>query len=811
LKRALVVAVLALLVTDVGASGAQERLDFAGVALNVLPPGQAGDLGVGRHSTDQIALYDGLTPLGADVSDADLRRYFKSARFGVAGRAERVQRPRAGVRIVRDRWGVPHVYGRTRADVEFGAGWATAEDRGLLLQLLRNAGRIAALDVPGIDAFSFALSGRGYRPSAQAEEQLAAAAALLRGTRAGRQMLADIRAYVAGINAYHRANLLPIDAWTVNDVAGMAALIGAVFGAGGGDEVRRAMFLDTLQSLGAASARTVYDDLRQRNDPEAPVTVSRSYVWEPERANAAGSTVVDAGSFTPVSYGVATARQQRLLSNALLVGRSRSATGHPLFVAGPQTGHFYPQILMELDLHGGGIDARGAAFPGLSFYVLLGRGKDFAWSLTSSTSDLIDDYVEELCGDDTHYRFNGECREMGTFDAGVLEGASDEPDRRLVFRTTVHGPVVGYATVDGRRVAISRKRATRGREILSGLAWQDLNTNVPRNARQFLRSAAKLEMSFNWYYADDRDIATYSTGRLPIRAPTVEPGLPTWGTGEHEWRGFLPFARHPQAVNPSSGVIVNWNNKPAPGFGAADDNWSYGSVQRVELLQRGLDARRRHTLASVVGVMNRAATQDLRTLEVWPVISAVLQTAPAPSSRAAAAARVLDDWAASGGSRIDRDGDGTIDHAGAAVMDVAWPKLADAVLEPVLADLLPQLAALHTRSDDASPDASSFGAGWYGYVEKDLRALLGRPVRGAFGGRYCGAGDLAECRGSLWAALDSAVGTLEAAQGTDPTRWRADARPERIRFSGGLLPQTMRFANRPTFQQVVMFTGHRRR
>ena len=249
-------------------------------------------------------------------------------------------------------------------------------------------------------------------------------------------------------------------------------------------------------------------------------------------AHGVGNATVDDGSFVPVTYGAVSSlarRRHKLMSNALLVGRSRSANGHPLFVAGPQVGHFYPQLLLELDLHGGGIDARGAAFPGISFYVLLGRGKDYAWSLTSSTSDLIDDYAEELCGDDTHYRYQGACREMGSFDAGTLKGAAGEPDRRLLFRTTVHGPVIGYATVDGRRVAIARKRATRGRELLSGLAWQDLNTNKPRNANEFLRSASRLEMSFNWVYADDRDIATFSSGRLPIRPDTVDPGLPTLG------------------------------------------------------------------------------------------------------------------------------------------------------------------------------------------------------------------------------------------------------------------------------------------
>jgi hypothetical protein len=113
------------------------------------------------------------------------------------------------------------------------------------------------------------------------------------------------------------------------------------------------------------------------------------------------------------------------------------------------------------------------------------------------------------------------------------------------------------------------------------------------------------------------------------------------------------------------------------------------------------------------------------------------------------------------------------------------------------------------RDDRAASDGSAYGSGWYGYVEKDLRALTGSSVRGAFRTRFCGAGDRAVCRASLW-ALESAGAELAAAQGADPGNWRSDATGERIRF-GTFLPSTMRFANRPTFQQVMTFTGHRPR
>ena len=114
---------------------------------------------------------------------------------------------------------------------------------------------------------------------------------------------------------------------------------------------------------------------------------------------------------------------------------------------------------MEIDAHGGGIDTRGATFPGAGPYVELGRGIDFSWSATSAGNDNIDIFVEELCGDDTHYVFDGECLEMESFDAGRLGFGAGNP---VVFNETVHGPVLGYATVDGERVALSSARTTRG-------------------------------------------------------------------------------------------------------------------------------------------------------------------------------------------------------------------------------------------------------------------------------------------------------------------------------------------------------------
>ena len=209
-----VVARVALVATVAALAVAPSALarDYAGFARNVIPSGQYGAVPPPPKADDQALMYDGLTPLFGSVRDSDLIKYFKPEVFGTRGqgptRTERV--PRAGVRIVRDRWNVPHITGRTRADVAWGAGWVTIEDRYLLIGLARNATALAALDVPGLDPFGVALSGQRFEPSRQTKAFLARQTGLLRrqGPK-GRQLLRDIDAYIAGGNAYYRATTAP--------------------------------------------------------------------------------------------------------------------------------------------------------------------------------------------------------------------------------------------------------------------------------------------------------------------------------------------------------------------------------------------------------------------------------------------------------------------------------------------------------------------------------------------------------------------------------------------------------------------------
>ena len=710
--------------------------------------------------------------------------------------------------ITRDSFNVPHIEAPTRADVMYGVGWVTAKDRGLLMDVLKGPGRVAALDVPGLNAFQLAQTAQNVFPTQQTENFVAAQKDLVLSMPGGQQIIDDIDDYIAGINGYRA--VFGGTPWTENDVISTAALVSAVFGKGGGDEARRSRLLSALKDrLGGREGEQVWNDLRELNDSETSVSIDGQFRQQAHKApNRQGNVVLDAVDAVAAQNSAIAQESKQSASNALLVGADRSASGHPLFVAGPQVGYLYPQVLMEIDIHGGGFDARGAVFPGSGPYVELGRGKDYSWSATSAGNDNIDIFVEELCGDDTHYSFDGECREMTTFNVGNIGFGNGTPRS---FKETVHGPVIGYATVDGERVALSSARTTRGREVVSAFGFADLNLNVPTDADSFFDVVSGIELTFNWFYADKDEIAMYSSGRLPIRHPHVDIGLPDERHGTLRVARFPAANKHPHGKTPADGSILNWNNKPAKNWQAADDQWGYGSVHRNNLLERTTEASHTHTLASLVGAMNNAATQDLRSVVSMRGVLGVLDTGPAPSPRVAHMVELLKDWRANGSHRLDLDNNFTIDHPAAAILDKAWPLLGDAVLGPVLGPQLNDLVSLTSRSNQPNGQGSSFAAGWYGYVDKDLRTLLGLPTVGSkFRTHFCGHGVLADCRESLYSALELAGFLLEDDfADPDPDHWRADASAERIQFFPGFLGQTMRWTNRPTFQQAISYSSHR--
>ena len=795
--RSVFVALAALLIVPATSVAAGD------VARYILPPGNYGGLPFTDDSTDQLPLYDGLTPKRDNVSLTDINNLFLPENFKPIGKTTTIDTGRKGLRLVYDEYGVPHVYGKTRADVAFGAGWTTARDRRLLILLGRYPARVAIADVPGIDAFGLVTSAQTFVPSPQAEALVTKQRKLIvkQFGKKGRQILRDAQAYADGLNAYAKATGDTQPPATINDVIAVTGFIGSIFGAGGGGEASNSDLLAKLQQgLGKVRGYKVWDDVMLAEDPEAPTTLRKRFNYGPlTGGRVTGSVVVDPGSVqafdplaastSPVKVNAAAAPPRKQASNWLIASPKRSATGNSLAVMGPQLGYYYPEIVQQIHLHGPGINAQGIGVPGLAMYILIGRTKNYAWSLTSAGHDVRDVFAEKLCNPNgsaptrasTHYVYKGKCIALKDFDAGQLQG------KALKFKTSVHGSVIGTATVGGKPYALARKRSTFGRDGLNLAALHDMTGGKASTPKKFFKVANQFEFTFNWGYTSRKGTAYFTSGRLPKRARGLDRRLPTLGTGKYEWKGFLSGRRHPHDTSGPNNLLLNWNNQSAPGFMHGDDE-PYGSVQRVEMFDKW---PRRPRITNVVGIMNRAATEDVRS-PVWPVVSKVLHGGPAPNARAAQVVSILDDWVRRDAPRLDADDNGQFDEPGPTIMDAAWRPIADAVMTPVLGDSL--LEAVNNVRGLGGLTGES-------YVDKDLRTLLGRKVAGKFNVRYCGKGSLSACRASLWTAIDQTAAELAAQLGPDPANWLKTG--DRTSFAPGLLPNTIRETNRPTFQQVL--------
>src|SRR4051812_24305387 len=732
---------------------------------NVLPPGEAGVANafqlaqfeatgaVPPHYADQEPLYDGLLYASPKLTEADVPKYYKDATFGVKPEdVESTISPRPGVTIVRDKqYGIPHIYGDTFNDVEFGAGYAGAQDRLFLIDVLRHTGRAQLSSFIGGGAGDRAQDQTQWAiaPYTDADLQKQIDLGLQRYGADGQKVKDGGEAFVAGINQYiDEAMLDPTkmpaeyaalgklpEHFSLTDVIAEASLIGGIFGKGGGAEVKSGVLERALEKqFGKKRGRRAWADFRPKDDPEAPTTIlKKRFPYETQPAfSKKGLALPDPGSVTmtpPVPPADAAAAKaaaksgnslgsqlsQALdghASNWLLLPARHSKSGHPIAVIGPQVGYYLPEILMEEDLHGPGFDARGTAFPGVNLMVQLGHGRDFAWSATTATSDNVDTFAEVLCQDDTHYMYKGECKPMEKLErtnSWTPNGVDMTPSgsETLTVYRTVHGIVYARGTVHGKKVAYALARTTYMHEAESSVGFYALNDPAQvHDYPSFRKAIDGINFAFNWSYVDANDIGYQLSGWYPKRAKGTSPDLPVFGTGKYDWQHFnpelqtadyVPVDKRPHVEDPN--YLVSWNNKQAPGWAAADDNFSYGPDHRQAMLtamvRRALKTGHgKVELHQLVQAMEEPATQDMRVLRDLPIIRRTLGKVRDPKLRGALA--LLERWRVLGGHRRDLNKDGKYDDdAAVTLMDAWWPKLTEAIFGRTLgADSLKALRAL---------------------------------------------------------------------------------------------------------------------
>jgi len=860
-------------VLPAGANGRSNLVELAAFLATGVRP---------AHNDDQRDMYARLLSATPGVTSDNLGALLKDASFGSPpGGQARAYSPMPGLTITRDAgFGVPHVYGTTRAAAMFGLGYAAAEDRLFFIDTLRHAGR------GQLSSFAGGAPGNRRQDAEQWADAPYTEADLQRQADAfddlygddGRRLQEDAAGYVAGVNKYISEARLDItkmpgeyaaigrlrgpDPWKVTDLVATASLVGGIFGKGGGDELTQMELRRSfIARYGKRRGETLWREWAAYEDADAPTTLTRArfpYQTPPKKPARGGLAIADASSLrrtqVVVSGPRAAAARGGLLpsglrrmgtSNALVVSAAKSASGRPLAVFGPQVAYFAPQILMEQDVHAPTLDARGAAFAGVNLYVQTGRGRDYAWSATSAGQDIVDTFAVDLCEpggakpatDSMHYRFRGQCLPIEVLErtnrwSPTLADATPAGSQTLRTERTKLGLVAGRATIKGRPVIYTRLRSTYEHEIDSALGFSDFNDPAKmRDAADFQRAASKIGYTFNWLYADDRDIAYFNSGANPQRARGVTGQLPM--PARLEWRGFDPdantaaytsFAKHPQAIN-GQPYMTSWNNKQARGYAGADTNL-FSSVFRSQMLDQEIEARiggaRKIDLPGLVEAMGEAATTDLRAEKVLPLALRVIGDPPDPGLAGAVAK--LRAWVADGAHRRDRDGDGRYEHADAIrILDAFWPRWMRAQFQPSLGDpLFEQLSAAHeldnTPNNHGDHLGSAYQNGWYGYAYKDLRRVLGLNVRAPYSKRYCGAGRLARCRDALRAALAQALYVDPATLYRDAECARAklpadQACFDRISFraTGAVTQPMIGWQNRPTYQQAVEVQGHRPR
>ena len=600
--------------------------------------------------------------------------------------------------IVRDRFGVPHVYvdagpGDVLAGLGYALGYAQAQDRLFEMDIFRRAarGRLAELSLVGAPYLPMDIEARrdGSTP-----EQLEQAYGHL--SPADRRVLL---AFTAGVNRYIAEvtadpSHLPFEfasqppaPWQPTDTLAVGELELTRFAIGGGGELDNARLLaDLRRRFSDAEARGIFDDVCWIDDPSAAITIAPEEqrfapVDEIRRFAPAQMALLDrfAPAFeTAAAQLDAERRELRSLaarlpiplaaghaSNAIVVAGRLTASGAPILLGGPQTGLNIPSFFWEAGLHASGIDGHGIVVPGVPG-ILMGRTDRFAFTITSSADDDTDVYAEILDprqGD--RYLYRGEWLPF-EHRVEVFQVAGAQPVTQD-FLHTIHGPVIFIDQTAG--IAFSRHRALDGRAALIGSRL--LKLSLSDSLQQFLRRARRLDAGFNLHYADTAgNIAYVHAGHRPQRPPHTDPRLPLLGTGEQEWRGTL--RSRPEVVNPASGLIVNWNNKPALGWPAGDQREFWGPIDRVQGLTDRLAAEsaagRPFTLDSINGVMRGAATSDVFAPRIVPFLhAAVVALAPdaGDGARLLEAENRIEAWLADGAPLI-AVGD-TLPHPGATL------------------------------------------------------------------------------------------------------------------------------------------------
>lgn len=421
------------------------------------------------------------------------------------------------ITIVRDDWGVPHIYGKTDADVVFGLMYAQAEDdfNRVETNFINSQGRLA--EAEGEAEIWRDLRMKLFIDPADMQAQYAKSEPWLKALMDG---------WADGLNFY----LVTHPTVKPRVIAKFEPWMALSFSEGSiGGDIEKVNLRDLQAFYGSAAPQTTTASLDKTADP-----------WSPHPAEPTGS-------------------------NGVAVAGANTASGKAMLLINPHTSFFFREEAQMVSEEG--LNAYGALTWG-QFFIYQGFNDKVGWMHTTSSVDNIDDYLETVTkkADGSYtYKVGSEERPLTSSVISIpYKTASGMAKKDITVYKTHRGPIV--RAVDGKWVSIRMMQEpmkalmqsysrTKARNMTEYKKVMDLHTNSSNNTL---------------FATADGDIAFFHSNFIPKRNPKFDWTKPVNGADPAtEWDGLLTFDQSPNVVNPPNGWVYNSNNYP---FSAAGPN-----------------------------------------------------------------------------------------------------------------------------------------------------------------------------------------------------------------------------------------------
>ena len=465
------------------------------------------------------------------------------------------------VTVIRDSWGVPHIYASNSHDLFFAQGYVHAQDRFWQMEFWRRQGTGTLSEILGesaLDIDRFLRTVGWHRTAAEELKRMSA------------DDLAVLEAYAEGVNAYistHEKQLgleftmlgftgvkFEPQPWTPFHTITWAKAMAWDLGGNRRQELLRAQIAAKLGPSAVEELMPAYPD-------DYPVIV-------PHPLTEATLDAVPQVAFDAHFLGQGEA--SGLGSNSWVISGERTETQMPLLANDPHLGIQMPSIWYEIGLHcepvgeDCPINVGGTSFAGVPG-VIIGHNAHIAWGVTNLGPDVQDLFIEKINPENPNqYEYKGEWLDMEIVREEITVAGQDEPvvvDARI----TRHGPIINDV------IGGPEEEWNFGWEPLA-FSWTALQPGTLVHSILMLDQASDWDEfrtavsywdvpSQNFCYADvEGNIGYQSPGRIPIRAAgDGSMPVPGW-SGEYEWEGYIPFDELPRAFNPAEGYVVTANH-----------------------------------------------------------------------------------------------------------------------------------------------------------------------------------------------------------------------------------------------------------